>query len=126
MQINLAPDTWVHAIEGVAIVFMGYVGMKIKQAQAENKSDLMKAIGDVRDEQHRVKEELVAKQNAMRHDMDVKHAENKADIAENRSDVRSHLVSDELRFGQIDRTHAAMTETLARIERKVDQRNGAH
>jgi hypothetical protein len=68
------------------------------------------AVSTMRDEQSKVKEELVASQNEMRNDMDAKHAENRQAIA-------VHTASD-------DRLFDSINKSLDRIEKKVDYRNG--
>ncbi len=91
------------------LVVGGYIGLRIKQSQSENREEFLEAIGAVRNEQHRVKEELVGAQNQMRQDMDLKHSENKKEIY-------SHAASDEQQFKYIN-------QSLDRIEKKVEARN---
>lgn len=99
------PEAYLHAIN-IAILLAGggfgsWIGLKIKDA-----------VSDVRMEQMESKEKLTAAQNEMRIDMNDKHAENKREIA-------VHVGEDAQQFKHI-------SETLVRIETKVDRRNGEH
>jgi len=100
MQVSLSPEVLVHGVELLGVAAVAWIGLKIQNA-----------VAGVRQEQGRVKEELVANQNEMRSDMDEKHAENKQAIA-------VHTASDEQQFKSIG-------DSLVRIERKVDVRNGS-
>jgi hypothetical protein len=92
------PETWIHGAEFLMLLAGGWIGLKIKDA-----------VSGVREEQSKVKAELIASQTEMRTDMDAKHAENQANI-------RSHEASDEQQFKYIN-------GSLERIENKIEQRN---
>lgn len=86
---------------------VAYIGLQIKASQAESKAD-----------QAELKADLVDSQNKMRLDMDAKHSENRATNFKNEMAIAVHSASDEEQFKSIG-------QSLERIERKVDKRNGS-
>ena len=110
MQIQWTPELIFHAGETVALLLVGWVGQKINSAVSAAKDDLKEAVAGVKAEQSRAKEELKDGQNEMRRDIDDKHGKNERAIA-------VHSAADEQQFKSIG-------ESLGRIERKVDLRNG--
>lgn len=83
----------------VGIAGAAWVGLAIKAA-----------LGDVKDNQATVKAELTKSQTEMNLNMNMKHAENRQDIA-------THAARDEEQF-------KAINNTLDRIEDKIDRANG--
>jgi hypothetical protein len=94
----LSPELWLRGAELAAMALVGWISLKIKDA-----------VADVRDEQSRVKAELIGNQHKLSEDFNTKHAENKQNLA-------VHVARDEEQF-------KAIGETLDRIESKVDEVN---
>lgn len=111
MQIaNFSPEALFHGIELIALAVGGWVGLKIQVK-------IQDAVAEVRQEQVKVKQELVANQTALAESMNQKHAENKQAIA-------VHQAEDIQIFKSMTLAHDRLEETLDRIEGKVDKMNG--
>lgn len=91
-----APVDVVRVVELVGIVGIGYLGLRIQNA-----------VGQIRLEQARVKEDLVKGQTDLRQDFETKHAENSQAIA-------VHSAADEAKFD-------AIKDGLALINVKLDR-----
>jgi hypothetical protein len=91
---------WLFDILSLLFTFgAGIAGLAIKAA-----------LSDVKENQATVKAELVKSQTEMNLNMNMKHAENRQDIA-------THAARDEEQF-------KAINNTLDRIEDKIDRANG--
>jgi 3-keto-L-gulonate-6-phosphate decarboxylase len=98
MEFQWTSETVIHGAEFLLLLAGGYIGLTIKNA-----------VADVREEQFKVKAELIERQHALQRDFDDKHAQNEKTIA-------THTASDEQQFRSIG-------QSLERIERKVERRN---
>lgn len=92
------PDVLIHlaalAIPSIVSIAAGYFAMKLRNAMLELKS------------------ELVGSQNAMRADMDQKHAENKQTVA-------VHIGEDNAKFEALGITMGRIDNTLIRLEERT-------
>lgn len=112
LQANLSPELLFHAVELIIIGIGGWVGLKTQNASAKVQAAIMEKLADVRDEQRKVKEELVTNQNRLHLEFNEKHAENRSGLA-------VHQASDDQQF-------AAISRTLNRMDGKLDKIANGH
>jgi uncharacterized membrane-anchored protein YhcB (DUF1043 family) len=119
-----SPDTVVHIVEGAAILGSIIVGLRIQNAvarmelkQAETKAELLEHQQGVKDDLAEKHDELVKNQTTLKNDFDAKHAINQQQLA-------VHIAEDRGNFASIAQAQANNTQTLARIEGKVNGING--
>jgi hypothetical protein len=121
-----SPDTVVHLVEGLGIIGVAYIGLRIQNAvgrmelnQARSEAKLLEHQQKVADDLGEKHDELVANQHALKTDFDQKHAINQQQLA-------VHIAEDRGNFQSIAQTQTTNTSTLARIEGKLNGINTGH
>ena len=104
---TLGPDTAIHIVTLGVVSIMAVFGYKQQIASAKGREERVEGEAKLLKGQADAAAALLASQNAMRMDMDAKHAENRQGLA-------VHVREDDIRFDGISRT-------LQRIDTKLDK-----